>query len=762
MESQSVYSVITKTIHASASNTSIEIHFYFADTIIMNTVDYLLNNRFSSLTLEERLEIKRLGRHRPEDLDIRFKGKSQNRRLQANNSCFDEQPWMTACLQRKALFCFPCILFATGGPGAWTKTGITDLGHLSDRVKSHARSPSHKTCCLQLQMLGRVNIARQLDDGYRAGIRRHNQKVDKNRHVLGKLIDCIKFCGAFELALRGHDEKDTSSNPGVFRGLVNFVAEIDNVMAEHLQSSRVFKGTSKTIQNELLDTMYEVYLEGVRKEVNESNFISIQADETTDVSCKSQMVIVLRYIVNGSINERFISFEEAKEKTANALTAIILNTLSKHSNLKNKVIAQTYDGAATMSGRVNGVQTQVKKEYPNAHFVHCYAHQLNLVMEQACSKQSRRCRIFFANLSAFPTFFSLSPKRHAAWSEYSSTSKRIPRPAQTRWNFNIRTVNVIYEYRGTLTRFFRRITYGDEEEEVEDQEGTRTNFEWDQKTIREACGLLKWLEDKEFLFMLKFFHSVMPHVDLLYNILQTRDISVNIVGDQLDAFIRSIEHARDNVDTISVSEDEDAEPPVQRRRRTDEGVKAACKEACDTILVQANDRFMVVGHLDALQLVNPKKFKDFNRAFPTEKLQLVTQFYGMIDVPQLRTELTLLYSREDFRQAKTSIGLYEFILQNNLQVTVFTEVHSLLEISLTTPLVSAESERCFSTLKRVKSFLRNSMTNQRLNALACLSIQKDWICEHLTFNNDVIDKFARSKTRRADFLYKTFDRADED
>lgn len=58
---------------------------------------------------------------------------------------------------------------------------------------------------MRLGMFGRVNIAPQLDEGYRIGIRRNNKKVDKNRHILCKIIDCIKFCGAFELALRGHD-----------------------------------------------------------------------------------------------------------------------------------------------------------------------------------------------------------------------------------------------------------------------------------------------------------------------------------------------------------------------------------------------------------------------------------------------------------------------------------------------------------------------------------------------------------------------------
>ncbi|XP_016392825.1 uncharacterized protein LOC107727468, partial [Sinocyclocheilus rhinocerous] len=46
----------------------------------------------------------------------------------------------------------------------------------------------------------------------------------------------------FELALRGDDETETSDNPGVFRGLVDLVASLVNIMQEHLEHATVFKG----------------------------------------------------------------------------------------------------------------------------------------------------------------------------------------------------------------------------------------------------------------------------------------------------------------------------------------------------------------------------------------------------------------------------------------------------------------------------------------------------------------------------------------
>ena len=58
------------------------------------------------------------------------------------------------------------------------------------------------------------------------------------------MIDCVKVSCPFELAARGHDENERSEDPGVFRGLMDFVALLDAATQEHLPSAAVFKGTS--------------------------------------------------------------------------------------------------------------------------------------------------------------------------------------------------------------------------------------------------------------------------------------------------------------------------------------------------------------------------------------------------------------------------------------------------------------------------------------------------------------------------------------
>ena len=84
----------------------------------------------------------------------------------------------------------------------------------------------------------------------------------------------------------------------------------------------------------------------------------------------------------------------------------------------------------------------------------------------------------------------------------------------------------------------------------------------------------------------------------------------------------------------------------------------------------------------------------------------------------------------------------------------FPEVIKLLQIVLTTPVHTAEPERTFSTLSRVKCSTRNAMSQDRLNALTALSVHKEDIAKDTQFNERVMDIFATKKDRRADFIFK--------
>jgi hypothetical protein len=202
----------------------------------MNKVDYILK---SSLSHQDRLEIKKLQRPTP-DLQIEDVSTSKKRTFHRhfNRNIYDKYSWICGCEIRNKLFCFVCLVMGYGESSAWTKSGVSNLKHLADRLKKHTVNETHLHNILDFNVLGKTSgktdIRIQLDNAYRENIRRHNEKVDQNRHILRQLINCIRFCGAFELALRGHDETIQSQNRGIFLEFVDFVTELDGAMKEQI------------------------------------------------------------------------------------------------------------------------------------------------------------------------------------------------------------------------------------------------------------------------------------------------------------------------------------------------------------------------------------------------------------------------------------------------------------------------------------------------------------------------------------------------
>ena len=81
---------------------------------------------------------------------------------------------------------------------------------------------------------------------------------------------------------------------------------------------------------------------------------------------------------------------------------------------------------------------------------------------------------------------------------------------------------------------------------------------------------------------------------------------------------------------------------------------------------------------------------------------------------------------------------------------VYPDLPIALRLILTIPITVASGERTFSKLKLIKSYIRSTMTEDRLNALAIISIENE-IAKKLDFDK-LIDDFASIKARRVKLL----------
>ncbi|KAJ4430666.1 hypothetical protein ANN_19256 [Periplaneta americana] len=101
----------------------------------------------------------------------------------------------------------------------------------------------------------------------------------------------------------GHNESVESDNIGNYIEYLSSLSEFDHLLANHLESSTVFRGTYLAIQNDLIFAIIGVMIKNIKP------FVAIVVDETSYCSNQSQLSTVLRYVDStANVQERFIGF----------------------------------------------------------------------------------------------------------------------------------------------------------------------------------------------------------------------------------------------------------------------------------------------------------------------------------------------------------------------------------------------------------------------------------------------------------------------
>jgi len=97
------------------------------------------------------------------------------------------------------------------------------------------------------------------------------------------------------------------------------------------------------------------------------------------------MSLCVRYIFKDTLREDFLDFIPVYDVTGRSLPQTIMDNLKSRGINMHGLIGQGYDGAAAMGGHLNGVRTAIQEQYPEALYVHCAAHSLNLALSKSCS-----------------------------------------------------------------------------------------------------------------------------------------------------------------------------------------------------------------------------------------------------------------------------------------------------------------------------------------------------------------------------------------
>ena len=169
----------------------------------------------------------------------------------------------------------------------------------------------------------------------------------------------------------------------------------------------------------------------------------------------------------------------------------------------------------------------------------------------------------------------------------------------------------------------------------------------------------------------------------------------------------------------------------------------------DSFISQLQSRFL--NHKSVLQGFQCLLPKDPNNSPSCEQLEAIKHLVDFYfedldcDVDSAIAEMKLWYRRLS-RVSQDGIPKNALEALAVCNATLQPNIRKLLQILATLPVSTCTSERSFSTLRRLKTYLRNTTSETRLNGLALLNIHR----EHTPTTEEIINEFIKQK-RRLDF-----------
>ncbi|XP_022160281.1 52 kDa repressor of the inhibitor of the protein kinase-like [Myzus persicae] len=136
----------------------------------------------------------------------------------------------------------------------------------------------------------------------------------------------------------------------------------------------------------------------------------------------------------------------------------------------------------------------------------------------------------------------------------------------------------------------------------------------------------------------------------------------------------------------------------------------------DSFIINLKERFLIHKNiLKGFQCI-------FSGNIDFQEFEELVHFYLDTDVQTVIAELKIWQSKLNLTNQHPTIAIDALRLCNS---SIFPNVHQLLKILCTLPVSTSTPERTFSCLKRLKTYLRNTMSETRLNGLTLLSIHRE-------------------------------------
>ncbi|KAK0134769.1 Zinc finger protein 862 [Merluccius polli] len=494
---------------------------------------------------------------------------------------------------------------------------------------------------------------------------------------------------------------------------------------------------SHRIIDEMLEILAEVLEEPILNKIRSSRALSLEIDESTDVSVSKQLDIHIRYLdKEGHVFNQFLDLVSVNDGKANTIVTAVKEVLLKKGIPTEKLYGLGTDGAAVMTGRVNGVAKQLKESFPKLVAVACAAHKLALACKDA-SNSVKYMATFRDHLQDLYLFFHNSANRTATLKAASTTlgltDLKVKEVKDTRWLSQHKAIVMLQK---NLAAVLGALA---EEAEI--------------RKCPTAKGLYTFCATYRFVASVYLQADVLPHLACLSKVFQKAHVNFVHIKEQVPVTIQTLRDIRDaGLTPIPRSflshfhtdlEDPDKLGAFDIKYEEERGRRGEAVQ--DHSRVAQWGRFqqqVIQPYITGLETELERRFQEMDilGAFHFLRPQSAALPDYTMEVSQLQIlakrfcpdqEKVLLQEWFSFKnhvltgpfQNKSQEELLRLLASEYDEWADLYPCLSLLaSIALIVPVSSVNCERDFSAMNRIKTDLRNRLQGEHLAACLRISI----------------------------------------
>ena len=556
--------------------------------------------------------------------------------------------------------------------------------------------------------------------------------------ALTSIVNTVLLCGRMGLPLRGHRDSgrvnhhhDYEDGEGVFKALLKFRVDAGDKNLQKFLTDAPGNAlyTSWQTQNEVIKICGNQIIKHIVANVKRTGVFSVIADETTDNSTQEQLALCLRYVDRAegcyTVREDFICIVVASHTTGKYLAELITSRLEAVGLGLDSLRGQGYDGGANMSGKLRGVQAEIRRAQPLAAYTHCAAHRLNLAVMRSCDVP--QVRNLLGMVSSVNSFFKSSAARtdilrkHVEEKYPEARSKRLKPLCATRWVERHDSLIVFHD-------LLRAIISGLQE--------VKSSASCPEAAATASCYLLGLLKF-EFLATLVSCVSVFGLILPLSRGLQKSTLTLSEGYDMVMRVTEELKVKREDFHSVysaavTLAEDLSVDistPRTSRAQTQRANAPASTPEdhyrvnmflpLVDNIRTQLLERFPDDHPGKYLQALVPSELDKMDEERVVDSAMKYEE-----DLPSptcVKSELLSWKLRWAGEEEKPSSALEAL---NHCHPENYPNIHILLILLCTFPLTSCSAERTFSVLKNIKTDYRSTMLEERLEGLMLVYVHK--------------------------------------